>query len=125
MSEKDKPIGAVGTAEAGMVAIGRAAARPPSEAEIQQGILRSMREVVARPYNPNALRAPPTVRVANAPEVTTAGEPKRGTGWQEEKPLKSPMPKGSFIEGVVGGMIDAHLGPAQAKPKAKKGEADD
>jgi hypothetical protein len=117
MSEKDKPP--MGTAEAGMVAIGRAAARQPTEQEIQQGILKSMSEVVARPYNPNALRAPENVKVANAPEVTTAGEPKCGSGWQEEKPLTSPMPKCSFIEGVVGGMIDAALPPGGEKKDRK------
>jgi hypothetical protein len=114
MSEKDKPIG---TAEVGMVAIGRAAARQPTDAEIQAGILRSMRDVVARPYNPNALRRPDRVGVANAPEAVTAGEPKRGTGWAKEAPIESPMPKGSFIEGVVGGMIDRALGPAVPKKR--------
>jgi hypothetical protein len=119
MSEKDKPIDPIGTAEAGMVAIGRAAARQPTEQEIQAGILKTMSEVVARPYNPNALRAPENVKVANAP--VTAGEPGRGSGWQKERAIESPMPKGSFVEGVIGGMIDRALGPAApGKPKAEE-----
>ncbi len=116
--ESEKPIG--GTAEAGMVAVGRAAARQPTEQEIQQGILKSMGEVVRSPYNPNALRRPEATKVANAPVVTTAGETKRGSGWQEEKPLASPMPKGSFIEGVVGGMIDAAHPHGPGSPLRRK-----
>jgi hypothetical protein len=115
MSDDDK----MGTADRGYVAVGRAASRPPTEAEIQAGILKSMSEVVARPYNPQALNAPATVKVANAPVVVTAGESKRGSGWQDEKPLESPMPKGSFIEGVVGGMIDAALPPGGEKKDRK------
>lgn len=122
-NEKDKPSASGSTAEAGMVAIGRAASRQPTDQEIQQGILKSMSEVVARPYNPNALRRPENTKVANAPVVTTAGEPKRGRGWQEEKPLASPMPKGSFIEGVIGGMIDAAHPHGPGSP-LRKGKGD-
>lgn len=113
MSEKDKPIG---TAEAGMVAIGRAAARQPTEQEIQAGILKSMSEVVARPYNPNALRVPDNVKVANAPVVTTA---ERGSGWQEERPLEPVVKPGSMEERVMSQMIDQALPPGGEKKDRK------
>jgi hypothetical protein len=80
---------------------------------------KTIREMARDAYNPNALRRPETTQVANAPMVVTAGEPKRGSGWQDEKPLESPMPKGSFIEGVVGGMIDAALPPGGEKKDRK------
>jgi hypothetical protein len=87
MSDDDEKMG---TADRGYVAIGRAAARQPTEEEIQRGIDATMREVIRSPFNPNALRAPDNVKVANAGEVTTAGEPKRGSGWQEPAKLESP-----------------------------------
>ena len=112
--EKDKPLAGepVGTAEAGMVAVGRAASRQPTEAEIQAGILRSMREVVARPYNPNALLPVDNVKVANAPQVVTAGS---GRGWQEEKPLAAP-PGQDAIERLV----NAALPHGSASPLRRK-----
>ena len=107
MSEKDKPIG--GTAEAGMVAIGRAAARPPTEAEIQAGILKTMSEVVRSPYNPNALRAPENVKVANAPQW----------GWAEERKIGPVVKPGSMAERVMSDLIDAALPPGGEKKDRK------
>src|SRR5262245_61065354 len=118
MSEKDKPLG---TAELGMVAVGRAAAQQPTEQEIQAGIDAAMRGVIAdRWTNPNALRAPEKVKVANAVQIADE-QPKAARGWVEPAKLESPMPKGSFIEGVVGGMIDRALGPAVPKKREDGG----
>jgi hypothetical protein len=114
--EKDKPIG---TAEQGYVAIGRAASRSLSEEEIQAGILRSMSEVVARPYNPNALRRPEKVGVANAPNVVDADEPKRGSGWQEERPLEPVVKPGSMEDRAISAMIDQALPPGGEKKDRK------
>jgi hypothetical protein len=114
MSEKDKPIGG-GTAEAGMVAIGRAASRQPTDQEIQAGILRSMGEVVARPYNPNALRRPENVKVANAPVVVDADEPKQTRGWVEPKPLGPVIEPGSSADRAISAMIDQALPPGEEK----------
>jgi hypothetical protein len=117
MSDDEKGK-SMGSAEQGYVAVGRAASRQPTEAEIQRGIDAAMRGVIAdRWTNPNALRAPDNVKVANAPVVVTAGE---GRGWQKEKALESPMPKGSFIEGAVGGMIDAVAPHGSGSPLRRK-----
>ena len=117
--EKDKPIAPMGTAEAGMVAVGRAAARQPTAEEIQRGIMKTMQEVVSRDarHNPNKLDAPATVKVANAPEVVTAGEPKRGSGWEEEKPLAAP-PGQDAIERLVNAALPH--GAASPLRKGKK-----
>lgn len=105
MSENEK----LGTTDRGFIAVGRAAARPLTEAEIQLGINQSMREEIRRPYNPNALNPPATVRVANAPEVVTAGEEKRGTGWADPKPLARPS---AYEERLLSGIADKFLGAA-------------
>jgi hypothetical protein len=68
-------------------------------ARIQRGIDQTIRAIAADRYNPTALPRAPTVTVVGAPTVG-------------ERPLTSPMPNGSFIEGVIGGMIDHALGPA-------------
>jgi hypothetical protein len=85
-------------------------------ARIQRGIDATMRAVVADRYNPVLRKPSPTVTVVGAAPVITAGE--RGTGWVEPRPIASPMPKGSFLEGVVGAMIDRALGPALPKAKS-------
>ena len=85
-------------------------AQGPTEEErrVQAGIDATMRAVAADRYNP-ALRE-------GAPRVTVVGAvPVRGSGWAEPRPIESPLPKGSFVEGVVGGMIDHALGPAAPK----------
>jgi hypothetical protein len=114
MSKTDKPGG--GTAEAGMARI-FAKASQPTDAEVARAMDLTIRAMARDAYNPNALNPPAIVKVANAPEVVTAGEAKRGTGWANEVPIESPMPKGSFIEGVVGNMIDRALGPAVPKKR--------
>jgi hypothetical protein len=45
----------------------------------------------------------------------TDGAPLAGRGWSALRPIESPMPKGSFVDRVVGGMIDRALGPAVPK----------
>ena len=91
-----------------------ALAQGPTEEErwVQAGIDATMRAVAADRYNP-ALRE-------GAPRVTVVGAvPVRGSGWAEPRPIESPMPKGSFVEGVVGGMIDRALGPAAPKEEGQ------
>jgi hypothetical protein len=84
---------------------------------IQEGISRTLSDIVADRYNPiHGLPPSPTVTVVGATEVKTAFEPGGGRGWQRERPIESPMPNGSFIERVVGGMIDHTLGPALPPP---------
>ena len=93
-------------------------------ARIQRGIDATMRAVVADRYNPAHRKPSPTVRVVGAAPVTAEAPlaPERGTGWAEPRPIESPMPKGSFVEGVVGRMIDNALGPALPKAKSDAGE---
>jgi hypothetical protein len=112
--EKDKGNAAgMGTADLGFVAVGKALVREPTEAEIARALERTLREMRGDRYtNPQQLRAPERTQVANAPRVVDGDEPKRGSSFQEPAKLESPMPKGSFVEGVVGGMIDNALGPA-------------
>jgi hypothetical protein len=58
---------------------------------IQEGIQRTMAEVVrTRGYNPNALSPPVKVTPVGAVRVAEPKEPVRGTGWQDEIPLREP-----------------------------------
>jgi hypothetical protein len=110
MSNNEK----MGTADLGFVAIGKAAARPTTEQEIQAGIDAAMRGVIADRWNPNALRRPDKVGVTNAPNVVTAGR-----GWQEECPLEPVVKPGSMEERVISQMIDAALPPGGEKKDRK------
>ena len=106
-------------AEAGMVAVGRAAARPLTEAEIQRGIDATMREVVGRDarHNPNRLNPPATVKVANAPEVVTAGE---GRGWVEPKPLAAPPGQDAIERLVNAALPHGAASPLRRRPDENK-----
>jgi hypothetical protein len=86
---------------------------------IQEGINAAMRETIKNPPNPNALRRPEKVGVANAPRVVDADEPKRGTGWQEEKPLEPVVKPGSMEERVMSNLIDQALPPGGEKRDRK------
>lgn len=109
---------------------GWALAPAPTEEEkaIQRGITETMRAVVADRYNPSVREGTSKVIPAGASMVRPGGElniiPSNTPGWVKEIPIKSPMPNGSFIEKVIGGMCDAALGPAlpAAKPKGGTGE---
>jgi hypothetical protein len=91
--------------------------RPLTEKEIQDGIMRTMREVVTQDTrNPQQLRRPETATPANAPVVKTFGE---GRGFIEDKPLEQPFKPGSLEERVVSRMIDEVLPPGVEK-KARK-----
>jgi hypothetical protein len=92
------------------------AMRPLTEKEIQAGIDKTMREVVANPYNPNALRRPETATPANAPVVKTFGQ---GRGFIEDKPLEPVVKPGSLEERVMSAMIDAVLPPGVEKKDRK------
>lgn len=77
-----------------------------------------MREVVTHDLrNPNALRAPERVEVANAPNVVTTAE--RGSGWQEPKALGPVVKPGSMEERVMSDLIDAALPPGGEKKDRK------
>jgi hypothetical protein len=116
MSEKsEKPMG---TAE---LALTRMAQGAPTDADRVRAMEMAIRGLVqdARRSNPNALNRPVKVGVAGAGEVVTAGE-KRGSGWQEEKPLPS-FGKGSQSDRLIGAMCDQALGPATpGKPDENK-----
>jgi hypothetical protein len=91
---------------------------------IQLGIDRTMREVtkveVGRGiYNPAFREASPTVTVASGVKTSPGLPLSRGTGWQSERELESPLPNGSLAERVVGALCDQALGPAV--PKKKEG----
>jgi hypothetical protein len=79
----------------------------------------SIRAMARDAYNPNRLNAPQTVRVANAPVVVGMDEPKRGSGWQEEKPLEPVVKPGSMEERVMSQMIDQALPPGAEKKDRK------
>lgn len=118
-----------GETEAIAIANMTAGLAQPSEGEaadaarIQRGIDATMRGVIADRYDPTRREPAPTVTVAGAMRMKDGGElniiPRSG-GWAEPRPIESPVPKGSFVEGVIGGMIDRTLGPAvpAAKPEA-------
>jgi hypothetical protein len=52
--------------------------------------------------------------------VVTAGEPKRGTGWQEERPLPIRSAKGSAEEALIDAMTEKFVGAAVGKGKAEE-----
>jgi hypothetical protein len=115
MSDNEK----MGTADRGYVAVGRAASRPTTEEEIQRGIDATMRAVSADRYSATINRPKSeTVRVANAPKVVDA-DAKRGSGWQEEKPLGPVVKSGSMEERAMSQMIDAALPPGGEKKDRK------
>jgi hypothetical protein len=87
------------------------------DAVLQAGIDAAMREVIRSPYNPNALRRPENVRVANAPVVVDVDEPKRGL--VEPKELEPVVRPGSMEEQVMSQMIDAALPPGGEKKDRK------
>jgi hypothetical protein len=88
-------------------------------AVLQAGIDAAMREVIRSRYNPNALRRPETTTVANAPRVVDADQPKRGRGWQEEKPLEPVVRPGSSADRAISAMIDQALPPGGEKKDRK------
>lgn len=94
-------------------------------ARIQQGIDAAMRGVITDRYHPSRREPAPTVTVAGAVPVKDRFPPEpvpvRRGGWAPERPLTSPMPNGSFVEGVVGAMIDHVLGPAVRKLETEGG----
>ena len=84
-----------------------------------RGITKTMREVVSRDarHNPNALNPPATVKVANAPEVVTAGE---GRGWQEEKPLAAPPGQDAIERLVNAALPHGAAAPLRRRPDENK-----
>jgi hypothetical protein len=86
------------------------------QAEIDQAMLGVIAD--ARRSNPNAHELPIKVLPAGATEAKVGVEPPR-RGWQEERPLESPMRTGSFVESVVGGMIDQAFPPSPAEQLAR------
>jgi hypothetical protein len=114
------------TGSVGLTRIGYVLAKPLTEQQIQQGIARTMKDVVHDRYQP-AIRPPAqTVRVVGAAQARDPFEPEKPidrSGWREARPLTiSPM--GAFADEVVGRMIDAQLGPvfpnkAEAKAASK------
>jgi hypothetical protein len=87
------------------------------DAVLQAGIDAAMREVVARPYNPNALRPPDKVGIANAPVVVTAGE---GRGLVEPKELELVVRPGSMADRAISNLIDEALPPGAEKNARRK-----
>ena len=110
MSDSTGAVGAMRVAQA-LTEQARQDANPADRA-IQAGIDATMRAVIADHIRGAGPSASPRSAIA---------EPVRGTGWQKETPLVSPVPKGSFIEGVIGGMIDHALGPAVPKKAEESG----
>jgi hypothetical protein len=118
------------TGSVGLTRIGYVLARPLTEQQIQQGIARTMKDVVHDRYQPAIRPQGQTVRVVGAAEARAPFEPERSgnrSGWVEARaigPVSSP-----FEERVINNLIDAHLGPvfpnqakAQAKAQAPKPE---
>jgi len=126
MSKFDNWTGS-GTTAVGVAAMANALSQQmrqdndPADRAIQAGIDAAMRGVVKDTFN----RAPspilPKVTVSGAAPVKEGIPLARGTGWAKEVPLVSPMPKGSFVEGVIGGMIDNALGPAVPRKAEESG----
>jgi hypothetical protein len=69
---------------------------------IQAGIDATMRDVIANRARP--LPSSPTVTVVGAPRVVTAGDPPRGTGWVDPRPL-APPPGQEAIERLVNAVL--------------------
>lgn len=75
------------TSDIGLSRLGQITGERLSDAELQRGIDRTLREITARPYNPQALDPPEKVKVAVAPTVVEAGEKAAEPGWYEPKKL--------------------------------------
>ena len=120
--EKNKPLG--GTAEVALTRMFAAAAQPTEadQARALEMTLRAMRQ--DRWTNPQQLHSETqmqreNVKPTGAGEVVTAGETKRGSGWQEEKPLGPVVKPGSTAERVMSNLIDQAFPPGVEKKDRK------
>jgi hypothetical protein len=75
----------------------------PAEEErrIQAGIDATMREVISRPYNPQALDPPEKATLPNAPTVVEAGEVVKERDYYSPKPLGGSSRTDELIEQLV------------------------
>ena len=95
------------------------AAAQPSELDRLRALDMTLREMARDRYtNPQQLQAPDNTKVANAPQVVTAGS---GRGWQEEKPLAAP-PGQDAIERLVNAALPHGAGSPLRKGKPKADE---
>jgi hypothetical protein len=89
--------------------------RPPTELEVQLGIMQAMAGVVSKDAksNPQALVPPERLVVAGSPVVVDADEVGKRTGWQKERPLE--LPPG---QDIIQRLCDQALphGPGFKKP---------
>jgi hypothetical protein len=124
------------TTALGIAAVARALAqqRGPTDEDrrIQAGIDAAMRGVIAeqtdtsegRVKNPTDQRIPPHLMGKSREPLGHLGNEllviPRERGFAPEVPITSPLPKGSFIEGVVNRMVDNALGPAVPKKREEK-----
>ena len=90
--------------------------RPLTEKEIQDGIDKTMREVVRSDWNPNALRKPETATPAGVPPMKTHGE---GRGFVEPRPIGPVVTPGSMEDRVMSALIDQALPPGGEKKHRK------
>jgi hypothetical protein len=108
MSEKDKPVGSTAEVALTRMFAGSAQATEADQLRAMDATIRTMAR--DRYTNPQQLRAPDNTKVANAPEVVTAGEGKRGKGWQEEKSLRIHSAKGSSEEALIDRLAEKFVG---------------
>lgn len=123
--EKDKPpIGPTSTTEVALTRMFSAAAQP-SVLDQLRALEMTLREMARDPYtNPQRLIPEKQmqregVKPTGAGEVVTAGETKRGSGWQEEKPLGPVVKPGSMAERVMSDLIDQAFPPGGEKKDRK------
>jgi hypothetical protein len=88
----------------------------PAEEErrIQAGIDATMREVISRPYNPQALDPPEKVTPIDAVKVVEAGEKASEKGWYSPKPLAGSSQSDEIIKRLAD-----ELAPHGPESKAK------
>jgi hypothetical protein len=126
MSAKDRGVldlapvsgetGAVGLARIGHI-MGAGREQTAEELAIQAGIDATMRAVVSQdaPYVSKMIAR--DARPEDLPRAApTSVASSNRTGWAKETPLEPPLgAKGSYLDNLVGKMIDNTLGPAVPK----------
>ena len=103
------------TADLGYIRLSQISGEALDPTGIQRGIDATMREVIARPYNPNALRPPEKATPIDAGKVVEAREAGVSeAGWYEPKALGPSRRTDALIEQLVNSELP-HCSGSKAK----------
>jgi hypothetical protein len=118
MSKREENPEGMRTSDIGLSRLAGITGERLSEADVQRGIDKTLREIVSRPYNPQRLDPPETVRPIDAPTVTTAGEKvTTEKGWYSPKPLAPSRRTDELIEKLAD-----HFQPHEPKSPLRGGD---